>query len=328
MAGRIGRAQVGAALSSGTAFLTFPGVETYMLFEQQFPLRDFCAFEVFEDDEAWQELSEAVLVPTVRAAAAGGHGLITDALVWRASPDHVSNLGYTTGDVERINREAVARVDEAVSAAAVDTPLIFAGEVGPRGDGYALAPGEEPGASSAREYHMRQIVALAGTDIALLSALTMTNAEEAIGIVQAAAEVGIPTIVSPTVETDGRLPSGMSLAEFVARVDGGTHGYPLFYMVNCAHPTHLSPALAAAVDRGESWLARFRGFRANASSKSHEELDNSTELDRGSPGDLAEQVAAMRAAYGLTVVGGCCGTDVEHIERIAEAVSGASSVEG
>ena len=84
-------------------------------------------------------------------------------------------------------------------------------------------------------------------------------------------------------------------------------------MVNCAHPTHLMPTLEKALINKESWLSRFNGFRANASTKSHEELDNSTEIDRGDLKQLGEQMKDMRAKYNLHVIGGCCGTDHEHL---------------
>ena len=149
----------------------------------------------------------------------------------------------------------------------------------------------------------------------------MTNVNETVAIARAAEEAGLPCIVSPTVETDGSTPDGLSLGRFIEKVEDATAGSPLYYMVNCAHPTHIEPVLYRAKDQGEAWLPRFRGLRANASTKSHEELDESTELDRGSPQTLAIEVARLQRDFNLQLVGGCCGTDVEHIARIAEAVA-------
>ncbi len=193
MATCVGRAQVGNALSSGTTFLTFPGVETYMLFEQQFPLRDFCAFEVFEDDNAWKELGERLLAPTARAAAAGA--------------------------MDSSRTRLCGAPPRTTSAASVTPPPMSSG--------------------------------------------------------------------------------------FIRRLSRASR----------------KPTLRAAADRAAPWLSRFKGFRANASSKSHDELDNSTALDRGDPSDLATRMAAMHTAYGLGVVGGCCGTDAEHIEKIGERIA-------
>ena len=305
-------------------FLTAGGTETYLLFQQEFPMREFCAFEVFEDDDALDELETQYLYPLMSAVDSNGHGLLLDALTWRAHPDYVAALGYPPSDVRRLNELAVARTRAAVEIwrererrTADDFPVLIGADIGPRGDGYQVA--DVPTSKAAFDYHRAQLNVLAETNTDVVCAWTMTNANEAIGITRAAAKLDLPIIVSATVETDGRLPDGSKLADFIHRVDDATEALPLFYMVNCAHPTHLNGTLDTAKVRGEDWLERFKGFRANCSKKSHEELDNSTELDRGNPRELATEVAAMLQSYDLRVVGGCCGTDVEHIEAIANA---------
>ena len=88
-------------------------------------------------------------------------------------------------------------------------------------------------------------------------------------------------------------------------------------MLNCAHPEHFVPAL-----RGRpSWALRIRGLRANASRKSHAELNDCAELDTGNPHELGSQYAELRRRLlpRLNVVGGCCGTDHRHVEHIASA---------
>jgi homocysteine S-methyltransferase len=260
------------------------------------------------------------------AVDAHGHGLLLDALIWRAHPDYIAALGYPPSDISTLNELAVARTKAAIdtwraseSRSHDEFPVLIAADIGPRGDGYRVD--ESPTVEAAFDYHQAQIKALARTEVDVLCAWTMTNANEAIGIAKVAAELDVPVIISPTVETDGRLPDGSSLGDFIHSVDDATNGLPAFYMVNCAHPTHLAPALDKAKAEGQSWLARFSGFRANSSTKSHEELDNSTALDRGNPSELAEEVAMMQRNHNLRIVGGCCGTDVEHIAAIAEATS-------
>ena len=317
------RDDVARALASRT-FLTFGGIETWLLFVQRYPLREFCAFEVARDDAAWADTERGILRPIAEAAAASGLGLITDCLVWRASRDYVERLGHGDLGVAGVNQLAVDRtrrlVDSLRSERTADLPVILAADLGPRGDGYALAAGA-PTVEAARDYHMEQVEALAAAGVDLVVALTMTSAAEAIGAVAAAERAGLPVLVSPTVETDGRLPDGSPLGDFVARVDDASSGYPVGHMVNCAHPSHLAPTLRAAAERGDGWLERFRGLRANASAKSHAELDNSTELDRGEPDRLASEMAALRRAHGFTIVGGCCGTDAEHLRLIAAAAA-------
>lgn len=306
-------------------FLTNAGTETYLVFQQGFELPDFCAFVVFDDPQAWTTLETRFLWPNLDVAARNGFGLLLDALVWRAQPDFLRKLGHPPGQLHPINVRAVSEVRNSVArwreSSGIDerqTPVLIVADIGPRGDGYKVE-GTGETREAAQRYHTPQLQAVADAGVDLVCALTMTSPSEAIGIVEASRKVGLPIVVSPTVETDGRLPDGTSLGDFIQEVDAATNDAPLFYMVNCAHPTHLGPTLDAARAKGEPWLDRFRGFRANASKKSHEELDNSTEIDRGDIAELADAVAAMRRDFALQVVGGCCGTDHEHIEAIARA---------
>jgi S-methylmethionine-dependent homocysteine/selenocysteine methylase len=191
---------------------------------------------------------------------------------------------------------------------------VISGCVGPRGDGYRAD--DLMSADEAEAYHLPQIQTFAGTAADLVSALTMTYADEATGIVRAAQTAGLPVVISFTVETDGRLPSGQSLADAVEEVDAETDRAAAYFMINCAHPTHFE----AVLERAGPLAERVRGLRANASTKSHAELDESEELDSGDPADLAERYAALRAVLPrLNVVGGCCGTDERHVAEICRA---------
>jgi homocysteine S-methyltransferase len=145
----------------------------------------------------------------------------------------------------------------------------------------------------------------------------MTHSGEAIGIARAATAEDMPVDISFTTETDGRLPSGETLREAIEKTDDATAGAPAYYMINCAHPAHFAEAL----EKGEGWLSRLRGLRANASTRSHAELDNATDLDPGDPVDLGRRYAHLRGALGtrFNIMGGCCGTDHRHVAAIAEA---------
>ena len=188
--------------------------------------------------------------------------------------------------------------------------------VGPRGDGYVV--GATMSASEAAAYHGLQARSFAEAGAAMMTAVTMTYAEEGIGVARAARGVGLPVVVSFTVETDGRLPSGQTLADAIAHVDEATDAAPAYFMINCAHPTHFAPAL----DAGAPWLDRVKAVRANASALSHAELDAATELDRGDVAELAHHHTKLHATLpDLRVIGGCCGTDHEHVAAIATALS-------
>lgn len=300
---------------NGKTVLTDGGLETVMVFQEGIELPLFAAFHLMDSEDGLQRLRDYFdrYIPLAKRA---GVGFMLESLTWRASPGWTAQLGLSDADMARINRDSIAFLAELRAVHETDdTPMVISGCVGPRGDGYD--PGELMTEAEAETYHARQIGVLADTAADLISALTMNNVPEAIGITRAAKKAGIPVAVSFTVETDGRLPTGQALGDAVAAVDAATGNAPAYFMINCAHPTHFEAALAGN--------PRIRGLRANASSCSHEELDNAEVLDDGNPVELGGQFAAlMRAHPQLSVVGGCCGTDHRHIEQISLAVKAAA----
>lgn len=139
---------------------------------------------------------------------------------------------------------------------------------------------------------------------------------EGIGVANAAKKAGIPNVISFTVETDGRLPSGQTLGEAIEAVDAATGGYPAYYMINCPHPSHFIDAL----ETGQGWARRIGSIRANASKMSHAELDNSEVLDEGNPKELGRDYLGIKAKLpNVRVIGGCCGTGDRHITSFAKA---------
>ena len=252
-------------------------------------------------------------VPLARQA---GAGLLLESPTWRANPDWTAKLGLTDADTERINRDAIEFLEVVRRDHETDrAPMVISGCVGPRGDGYD--PGSGMTADEAEAYHARQIGVLADTAADMITALTMTNVEEAIGVARAARAANIPVAISFTVETDGRLPTGQALGDAVAEVDAATGNAPAYFMVNCAHPNHFRAALVGN--------PRIRGLRANASSCSHAELDNAKVLDDGDPVEFGGQFAELLCEHPqLVVLGGCCGTDHRHIEQIGLAVRAAA----
>jgi S-methylmethionine-dependent homocysteine/selenocysteine methylase len=292
--------------------LTDGGLETTLIFHDGFDLPHFAAFTLLADEAGRKAIASYY---DAYLAVAEEHDLpITlDTATWRASSDWGARLGYSSEQLAEANRAAVAAVRAAIERR--PARAVVSGAVGPRGDGYVA--GERMTADEARDYHGAQIDVLAGAGADLVSALTLTYVAEATGIARAAAEAGVPAVISFTVETDGRLPSTQPLADAIAQVEEATGGSPAYYLVNCAHPTHFAHVLDGAEP-----LERIRGVRANASSKSHAELDEAEELDMGDPDDLAAQIGALRAGLRrLTVFGGCCGTDHRHIAALAATVT-------
>ncbi len=298
----------------GSLFLTDAGMETVLIFLQGQDLPGFATFPLLEHEEGRQALRDYYL-PFLELARTRGLGFILGASTWRASSDWGDELGYDREALALINRMAVEFVEELrLNAPDDQPPVLLEAPIGPRGDAYA--PASLMTAAEAERYHSPQMETLADTAIDLVTALTIAYAEEAIGLVRAARSHGLPVAVSFTVETDGRLPSGQSLRAAIEQVDAETAGAPLHYMINCAHPTHF----AAVLEEAGHWRERIRGLRANASTRSHAELDEAEELDDGDPADLAVRHLALRESLpGLTVLGGCCGTDIRHVTRIADA---------
>jgi S-methylmethionine-dependent homocysteine/selenocysteine methylase len=290
-------------------------METTLIFEQGMELPEFASFPLVETEEGRAAL-RAYFEPYLAIARERGVGILLDAPTWRANPDWGAKLGYSLAQLAEANRAAVAFMDGLRAGADV----LVSGCVGPRGDGYV--PGELMSAAEADDYHGWQVETFAATSVELVSALTMTYVEEAIGIARAADTAGLPCVVSFTVETDGRLPSGQPLREAVEQVDAETGGTPAYFMINCAHPTHFADVL----EEDGAWKERIRGLRANASKMSHAELDEAEELDAGNPDELASDYVSLREKLpNLTVVGGCCGTDHRHIDAISRAWAQTSS---
>jgi S-methylmethionine-dependent homocysteine/selenocysteine methylase len=294
--------------------LTDGGIETTLIFHDGLDLPLFAAFDLLKDGAGTAALLR-YYVSYATIAQEHGVGLVLESPTWRANPDWATQLGYTLDRLDFVNRQSIALLEAIRDSYETDrTPVVISGCVGPRGDGYvagALMTAEE-----AEAYHVIQIGTFAGTAADMVCAITMTYAEEAIGVARAARANGMPVAISFTLETDGRLPSGQPLAEAIAQVDDETGGGPDYFMINCAHPTHFEDVL----EPGAPWLDRIRGLRANASRKSHAELDESTELDEGDPVELATQYQALGARLpSLTVLGGCCGTDHRHVGEICTA---------
>jgi homocysteine S-methyltransferase len=299
-----------STLFGGSVHLTDGGMETTLIYHDGIDLPDFAAFTVLAGDDGRAALA-AYYDAYLSVAEARDLPIVLDTPTWRASSDWGARLGYSTDRLADVNREAVAFLREACAGRTAQ--VLASGAIGPRGDGYVA--GTTMSTREAREYHAPQIEALADARVDLISAITMTYAEEAAGIAAAAQSAGVPVAISFTVETDGNLPSGQSLADAVAQVDDETDAAPIHFMVNCAHPTHFAHVL------GGTPAGRVRGVRVNASSKSHAELDESDELDMGEPLQLADDVAGLRGrGADLTVFGGCCGTDHRHIDALAAAL--------
>ncbi|MEI2774792.1 MAG: homocysteine S-methyltransferase family protein [Tetrasphaera sp.] len=298
-----------------TRFVTDGGMETDLIFHQGVDLPEFAAFPLLEDATGRRLLADYYGGYAAVAAAAGAH-LMLESPTWRANPDWGARLGYDRDALRRNNESAIGFLRELAQRYRGSMPGVRVnGMVGPRGDGY-LASGANVDSDAAADYHHDQIAAFAAAGAEVVTAYTLTGTGEAIGIVRAARDVGVPVAISFTVETDGRLPDGMTVADAVGRVD--TAAAPDYYLLNCAHPEHMLAGIPTRDDRAgwASWR-RVAGIRANASVQSHAELDEAETLDEGDLTQLVSSTGRLRALLGsLMILGGCCGTDDRHVAAL------------
>jgi S-methylmethionine-dependent homocysteine/selenocysteine methylase len=300
---------------SGDFFMTDGGIETTLIFLDGQELLHFAAFHLFKTPEGRNALRKYFRTYG-ELAKKFNVGLILETATWRANSDWGEKLGYSTDALAEVIRNSVRLLEEIRSEYETGRmPIVISGCVGPRGDGYI--PDTAMSARDAEDYHRMQVETFADTAADLVTAITMNYTQEAVGIARAAKQATMPVVISFTVETDGNLPTGQSLGDAIKQVDDATSGYPAYFMINCAHPSHFD-----RVVRGdEPWAAWIRGLRANASRMSHAELNEAPELDAGNPTELGQEYAALRnqqLKY-LNVMGGCCGTDHRHVEQIAAA---------
>ncbi|MGO4739612.1 homocysteine S-methyltransferase family protein [Bosea sp. 2KB_26] len=295
-------------------FLTDGGLETTLTYRDGLELPFFAAFPLVRSEEGRARL-KAYFLPYLTLAAEYGKGFILDTPTWRANPDWGRKLDYSCTMLEEVQRASVRLAMELrPHYETCDSRIVINGVIGPRGDGYRIDT--RMNARQAQLYHQEQVKTFARTEADMVSAITMTYSNEAIGIAAAAQAHRMPVVVSFTVETDGRLPSGETLGHAIERVDEATEAYPLYYMINCAHPLHFERVISGSAP----WLDRIGGLRANASTLSHTELDMATELDAGDPLDLAHRYRGLRKRLkNARVLGGCCGTDLRHVRAICYA---------
>lgn len=299
----------------GALFMTDGGLETTLLFKEGLQLPYFAAFDLLKD-----EAGTATLRAYYERYAWLAHdhqlGLVLESPTWRASEDWGDKLGYNARRLAEVNRKAIDLMSAIRSSfERPELPMVISGNLGPRGDGYRANARMDT--REAMAYHAEQIAAFVDTEVDMVAAFTMNYTEEAIGIALAAQRHNLPVAISFTLETDGRLPSGDSLEQAIARTERETDAYPAYYMINCAHPTHFEHVLGDG-----DWRHRIHGLRANASRRSHAELDESTDLDDGNPSELGAQYQALRELLpNLNVVGGCCGTDHRHVDAICNSLT-------
>lgn len=289
-------------------FACYTGMETDLIFNQSVSLPGFASYPLLETPKGRALLREYYL-QLISLAKNHDIGITLESISWVANRDRGAEIGYMPDALRDLNIAGIDLIAD-IRDEFPQLPIVLSAQMGPRGDGYALDTQMSP--DEAEQYHSEQMETLAGTKADIISAFTIGYANEAIGIVRAAERFNMPVAIAFTVETDGKLPSGVSLKNAIETVDKATDSAAAYFLINCAHPEHLENAFVEG-----PWISRLRGIVVNASRCSHEELDNSETLDDGDPIELGAQVAAICARFPhFSIVGGCCGTDMRHMKQI------------
>jgi len=295
-------------------FLTDGGTETWLIHKRGLELPYFSSFHLLNDARATEEI-RSYYRSFADIAVEHGTAFIFDSLTYRASTDWGELLGYSAGALAEMNLMALELYREvAHESGLADSDAIISGCIGPKGDAYeqnaALA------ADGAQEYHQVQVDTFKSGDVDIVTALSLSSSQEAIGIVRAAQAAGLQSAISFMVEKDHCLQSGESLQTAIETVDRATGAAAAYFMVNCAHPIDFGPALTDG-----KWVSRVHGIRANSSKQEHSLLNTLGHLDEGNPEELAGEYASLKSRYpDMNVFGGCCGTDFTHVRQISSAL--------
>lgn len=314
-------AQGGLPQQNGRLMTSAGGFETWLQYVDGFKLRHFCGFELLNDPRGRSCLRDYHR-KVVEAAVAGGFGVINEGLHYRASRDWGDLIGFSREALEEINIRGIEFYrDFAREYGSAETPMLVGGAIGPRGDAYNI--GRTPDAAEAEDYHSEQILTFRKAGADLVTAMTFSSVEEAIGLARAAKSAGMPVVVSFFVARGGRLKGGETLEEAITRVDAATGAAPAYFMINCTHPSEFEPGLTPG-----AWTERLGGFMPNAVAMETLDLCKLGHLEDGDPDELGGQMAALARRFPhVSVWGGCCGTDGRHIGQIARKVGGVRRAE-
>ncbi|SFB34537.1 homocysteine S-methyltransferase [Rhizobium sp. NFR07] len=298
-------------LESAPVVLTEGAIVTRLVHEFGLPTPDSAAFAHLFSQRGREALAE---IYRSYMAISGDFGLPMQVSTptWRSHPDALRRLGFSDpDDLRRVSSEAVSFVQRVRQEMGLESQIYVAGVVGPRIDGYDAA--NAPDAFESESYHRTQTRELAAAGADLLYAPTFPASAELLGIARAFASTDLPYVLAPIVDAGGRLPDGTSMAEAVDLIDANVSRSPVHFIGGCVHPRHFQAGVAMT-----TWpkSARVQGLQGNASDLPPGVLDGLDRVEGNNPEVFADLMAHLHAG-GMKVLGGCCGTNEQHIRAIA-----------
>ncbi len=215
--------------------------------------------------------------------------------------------------VEAINQAAVAN---ARRAAAGQPGRYVAGSIGP---GTKLVSLGHISVEAMRAAYVEQIRALVASEVDLLILETCQDLLQVKVALIAAFETmealgrEVPVMVSITVEQTGTMLVGTDIAAAVATLEP----FPILSLgMNCA--TGPADMISRIQYLNHQWPGRIscipnQGLPQVLDGKTHYPMN---------PGEFAGHMRRFVTEFGISIVGGCCGTTPEHIRALAGALRG------
>lgn len=247
----------------------------------------------------------------INVAHMGGVPITICTPTWRANQERILKA-HITNDV---NGDAVKYLKHIRSSWGAWAANIFIGGlVGCKNDSYK--PEEGLSKNDAYAFHSWQINQLAKAGVDFLLGTTLPALPEATGIALSMEEAEIPYIISFVINRGGRILDGNSLEHSIREIDAVCSRPPLGYMINCAYPSFLN-----AHKQPQRILSRLIGFQANASSLDHSQLDHAGTLQTDDMSDWGNLMIELNKKFGVRILGGCCGTNYEHLQYIVQNIN-------
>ncbi len=299
---------------NGDLFLTDAGIETDIMYKKGYELPNFSLFHLLNEAKATADIT-SYIEDLINVALRNKVGIVLCGIHYRASRDWGELLGYSRTSLADINHKGVELLKSLKKKhETADSPMPVSACIGPRGDAYEL--NRTMSVEEAEDYHSEQIATLRDAGVDLVSALTFNNTDEVIGLARAAKSIGVPCVASFSLDESGRLKTGHSLKQAIETTDDATDGSVAYYMINCTHPVDFEPALETG-----DWALRLNGMRPNASTLAKGTLCQLGHLEEGDPVELGQQMGDVARRFPhISVWGGCCGTDHNHMEEICRTV--------